>query len=75
MHHSTIKLHTYIWGWVAILAAFAASFPIAMMRVSQTAKFAAQPLNSWTCEGQLPPQRTVTQFATCAQKTMAKSLR
>lgn len=67
MQDSTIKMHKYVWGWVAIFAAFAASFPAAMMRVSQTDKFADQPLNSLTCEGQMPIQRTVTQFATCVQ--------
>lgn len=67
MHHSSFKMHKYIWVWVAVFAAFTASFPIAMMRVSQTDKFAGQPLNSWTCQGQVPSQRAVIQFATCAQ--------
>ena len=74
MQYSTCKMHKYIWGWVVIFAAFAGSLPIAMMRVSQTDKFADQPLNSWTCEGQMPTQRTVTQFSTCTQlKTTSNS--
>jgi hypothetical protein len=67
MQYTRLKMHKYIWIGVAVFAAFAASFPIAMMRVSQTDKFSGQPLNSWTCEGQVPPQRTVTQFTTCTQ--------
>ena len=67
MQHSSLKMHKYVWVWLAVFAAFAASFPVAMMRVSQTDKFAGQPLNSWTCEGQVPVQRTVTPFATCVQ--------
>ena len=74
MQDFTIKMHKYIVGWVAIFAAFSVSFPVAMMRVSQTDKFAGQPLNSLTCEGQLPTQRTVTHFATCTQlKPIASS--
>lgn len=67
MQDYTIKMHKYIAGWVAIFVVFAVSFPVAMMRVSQTDKFAGQPLNSLTCEGQMPTQRAVTQFATCTQ--------
>lgn len=69
MHYPNLKMHKYIWIWLAVFAAFAASFPIAMIRVSQTDKFAGQPLNSWTCNGQVPSQRTVTQFASCVQLT------
>jgi len=67
MQHCSFKMHKYVWAGVAVFAAFAASFPVAMMRVSQTDKFFGQPLNSLTCEGRLPTQRTVTQFATCTQ--------
>lgn len=67
MQTTTFKLHRYVWGWAAIFAAFAASFPVAMMRVSQTDKFAGQPFNSLTCEGKIPVQRSVTQFSSCAQ--------
>jgi hypothetical protein len=60
-------MHKYVWIWLTVFAAFTASFPVAMMRVSQTDKFVGQPLNSLTCEGQMPTQRSITQFATCAQ--------
>lgn len=67
MQHPSFKMHKYVWAWVAVFSAFAASFPVAMMRVSQTEKFAGQPLNSLACKGQMPTQRTVTQFASCVQ--------
>lgn len=67
MKDHTVKMHKYVGGWVAIFAAFSASFPVAMIRVSQTDKFAGQPFNSLTCEGQMPIQRAVMQFATCTQ--------
>gem|GEM_PF-4010750 len=60
-------MHKYILGWAVIFAAFVVSFPMAMMRVSNTDKFAGQPFKSKTCEGEIPTQPTVTQFATCAQ--------
>lgn len=72
MQEPSIKMHKYVWGCVAIFAAFAASFPVAMMRVSQTDKFAGQPINSLTCEGQMPTQRTVTQFTTCVQLKLSE---
>ena len=67
MQHPSFKMHKYVWAWVTVFATFTVSFPVAMMRVSQTDKFVGQPLNSLTCEGQMPTQRAVTQFATCAQ--------
>lgn len=74
MQTTTFKLHKYVWGWAAIFAAFAASFPIAMIRVSQTDKFAGQPFNSLTCEGQVPAQRSITQFASCSQLQTSSNL-
>lgn len=73
MQNTSLKMHKYVWAWVAVFAAFAASFPIAMMRVSQTEKFTGQPLNSLTCEGQVPTQRIVTQFVTCVQPKSTSS--
>jgi hypothetical protein len=68
---SSLKMHKYVWGGIAIFIAFAASFPLAILRVSQTSKFAGQPFNSLTCEGAQPGQRTVTKFATCIQGASA----
>lgn len=67
MQRSTIEMHKYVWVWMAIFTALAASFPVAIMRVSATNKFAAQPMNSLTCHGQVATHRTVTQFTTCVQ--------
>ena len=61
------KMHQYILGGVGLFLAFAATLPIAMMRVSKTDKFAEQPFTSLTCEGQQPPGREVVTFETCAQ--------
>lgn len=63
---STLKMHRYIIGWVGIVIAFSATFPIAMMRVSQTEKFAGQPFNSLTCDGQKAYQRQMVAFSDCA---------
>lgn len=71
---TSINLHKYIWAWVAVFAAFVVSFPIAMMRVSKTDKFAGQPFKSLTCEGQTPTQQTVTQFSNCAQLNAASNI-
>ncbi|WP_348256387.1 hypothetical protein [Leptolyngbya sp. PL-A3] len=73
MKHSSFKMHKYVWAWVAIFAAFAASFPMAMLRVSQTEKFAGQPFKSLTCEGQSPTQQQITQFSSCAQLNLEAS--
>ena len=62
----TTKMHRYIWAWLGVVAAFAATFPIAMLRVSQTENFVDQPLNSWTCAGQEADQRQVVTFSQCA---------
>jgi hypothetical protein len=67
MQSSKQIMHRSVLGWLVIFAAFAASFPIAMMRVSQTAQFAGQPVKSLTCKGQHSSQRTITQFQTCVQ--------
>ena len=64
---STVKMHQYILGWVGVFIAFGITLPIAMMRVSQTEKFTEQPFNSFTCEGQVPDNRVVVKFQSCAQ--------
>jgi hypothetical protein len=63
----TLKLHRYIVGWVGLFIACSVTLPLAMLRVSKTEKFAEQPFNSLTCEGQIPGSRSVTKFFTCAQ--------
>jgi hypothetical protein len=61
------KMQRYVLGWVGLLVAFAATYPIAMQRVSQTDKFVAQPLNSNDCAGATLKSRQVVEFSTCAQ--------
>jgi hypothetical protein len=65
--NSIFKMHRYVWGWMAIFVAFTVSFPVAMMRVSQTPKFVGQPLKSLNCKGQSLSRKTATPFATCLQ--------
>jgi hypothetical protein len=69
MERSTVWMHKYIWGWVGLFSAMVATLPIAMHRVSQTEKFAGQAVVSWTCEGKLAPEKTVTKFVHCAKLT------
>lgn len=49
-------LHKYVWIMAGVFGLIAASFPIAMMRVSQDKKFAAynSHVKSLTPEGELP---------------------
>ncbi len=70
MKDSSLKMHKYVWGGVAIFSAFCVTFPIAMARVSQHEKFSGQPLKSLTCDGKIPSQKQITPFAVCLQ--MAK---
>lgn len=67
MQNCTLKMQKYVLGWIAIFVAFVASFPLAMIRVSQSEKFSGQPLNSLTCTGQVPAERSVTEFTDCTQ--------
>ncbi len=60
-------MHNYIWGWASLLMVFAATFPLAMTRVSGTKQFAQQPFSSKSCAGQSFPDRTVISFWQCAQ--------
>lgn len=71
MKHSTLPLHKYVAGWLVLLAAFAVTFPVAMSRVANSKAFPGQPLNSLTCEGQVPAQPTLTQFSSCAKLKVA----
>lgn len=71
MKHSTLPLHKYVGGWLVLLAAFAITFPVAMSRVAKSKAFPGQPFNSLTCDGQVPAQRTVTHFSSCAQLKLA----
>jgi hypothetical protein len=53
MQQSTARMHQGVFGLVGVMATFAVTFAIAMVRVSQTEKFAGQPFNSQTCEAKL----------------------
>jgi hypothetical protein len=67
-------MQKYVLGWIAIFVAFVASFPVAIIRVSQSEKFWGQPLNSLTCEGQMPAERSVTEFTNCTQLNATSSV-
>jgi hypothetical protein len=53
---SSRELHKYVWMMVGVFVLIAATFPIALMRVSKEKKFAAYNfhLKSLTPEGKLP---------------------
>jgi hypothetical protein len=53
---SSRELHKYVWMMVGVFVLIAATFPIALMRVSKDKKFAAYNfhLKSLTPEGKLP---------------------
>lgn len=68
---STLKMHKYVWGLVIVMGGFILTFPIAMLRISSTEKFAGQPFNSQTCEGKQPKERKfVSWIETCSQMTV-----
>ena len=53
MQKSTVRMHQGVFALTGVMAMFVATFAIAMVRVSQTEKFAGQPFNSQTCEAKL----------------------
>jgi hypothetical protein len=61
------KMHNYIWGWAGFQMVFAATFPVAMIRISGTQQFAQQPFSSKNCAGSNSSNRAVTSFWQCAQ--------
>jgi hypothetical protein len=70
--NSTAKMHKYILGLTGVMIAFGVSFPIAMIRVSATPKFAGQPLNSQTCDSKQPATRAITSWVeTCSRMSVA----
>lgn len=67
MKTSSLKMHKYVWALLAVFTAFVGSFPLAMMRVSQTEKFAEQHVKSLTCTGQIPDRQMVIKSTSCTQ--------
>jgi hypothetical protein len=63
---SISKMHWLVMGWMGVGALFTISFPIAMLRVSQTPTFAGQSFNSFDCAGKMPTERIVTTSEECA---------
>jgi hypothetical protein len=64
MSNPTIhKMQRYILGGVGLISAMGITFPIAMARVSQTAKFPGQAVISEDCAGQPPKQAKVVVWA------------
>jgi hypothetical protein len=62
------KMHQYVLGWVAIFVAFVVSFPIAMARVSQSAKFTGQAVKSLECNGKTSKTGAVVSWKeSCSQ--------
>ncbi len=71
MNQSIHHMQRYVLGAVGLMAAIAASFPVAMARVSSTEKLAGQAVNSYTCAGRPPAQRQVLAWAeSCGSKTV-----
>jgi hypothetical protein len=68
MSNPTIhKMQRYILGGVGLISAMGITFPIAMAKVSQTAKFPGQAVKSEDCSGQpLKEARVVAWAKDCA---------
>jgi hypothetical protein len=65
---NTLKMHKYILGWVGVMLAFGITFPIAMMRVSESKKFPGQAVKSLNCDGKSQQVRSVVSWTeTCRQ--------
>ncbi len=50
---SVQKLHGYVLGMVGLFVVISATFPLAMMRISQHEKFDGQTVKSFNCEGKV----------------------
>lgn len=72
MQQSTARMHQGVFGLVGVMATFAVTFTIAMVRVSQTEKFAGQPFNSQTCEAKVQSgdRKVVSWSDTCRLMTV-----
>ncbi len=64
---NTHKMHSYIWGWAGLMAAFVITLPLAIMRVSGTEKFPVQHVISDNCVGQGAVKKAATTLWQCAQ--------
>jgi hypothetical protein len=62
---NTQKMHRYIWGWAGLMVAFAATFPLAMVRVSATHKLPQQYLVSESCTSHDKTAKVATSFFGC----------
>jgi hypothetical protein len=65
----TLNMHRYIVGWAALMAMFGITFPIAMIRVSQSEKFVGQAVKSLDCDGkfQVSQAEVVSWMETCSK--------
>jgi hypothetical protein len=61
------QLHSYVIGGVVVFTAIAATFPMAMSRVSETKKLAGQPVRSLDCHGK-PTKAAVDWLQTCVNR-------
>lgn len=57
-YNYTKEMHKYVWGLIGIFFLIVASYPVAIMRVSQSKKFAGFHVKSFTIEGKLPNNST-----------------
>jgi hypothetical protein len=72
MKSPSVQMHQIVLALTGIMSAFFITFPISMLRVSSTEKFAGQPFNSQTCETYNPKQRQVVSWrTTCFQMSVA----
>jgi len=68
-------MHRYVLVWLGVFIAFAATFPTAMLRVSQDKKFAGQPVKSLTCEGKYPKVKGVISWAKTCSRMAVKPIK
>jgi osmotically-inducible protein OsmY len=64
---STMKMHQGVFALTGLMAIFAATFAMAIVRVSQTEKFAGQPFHSQTCESKVQSgdRKVISWRSTC----------
>jgi hypothetical protein len=69
--NSPTQIYNIVLSLTGVMALFAISIPIAMLRVSATQKFAGQPLKSQTCATRTPIDRKVLSWLECSRMTVA----
>jgi hypothetical protein len=70
MKQNTLVMHRYVIGLVMVMGAIAATFPIALWRVSQDSRYGGQVMKSETCDRQ--SQGAVSWWQDCRTRSVLK---